>query len=209
MLDNGGGVRGEEELGGHGHAIISHEGTRLGAVKQRLVGSSKETTVGREKVGAALLESNVLRSGFSRESILLRKLNVDKVNLHAALSLDTNDQGRTLAGRNDLVRVVDRLDEQAIGALEFLDDGLGEVGETDLGVLVVNVLCELGNALGIGLGLELETLAAEQGLEFLVVCNDTVVDDGELPGGIRAVGVAVDSGRRTVGSPSGVGDTSM
>jgi hypothetical protein len=54
-------------------------------------------------------------------------------------------------------------------------------------VLVVEVLCELGNALGIGLGLELEALSAEEGLELLVVGDDTIVDDGEFPGGIGSV----------------------
>jgi hypothetical protein len=80
--------------------------------------------------------------------------------------------------------VVDGLDEQTVGALELLDDGLGEVGEANGGVLVVEVLGELGNALGIRLGLELEALGAQEGLELLVVGDDTIVDDGELPGGV-------------------------
>jgi hypothetical protein len=54
-------------------------------------------------------------------------------------------------------------------------------------VLVVEVLCELGNALGIGLRLELEALSGEEGLELLVVGDDAIVDDGEFPGGIGSV----------------------
>jgi hypothetical protein len=112
-------------------------------------------------------------------------LDIDEVDLHLLLCADTDDEGRTLAGSDDLVGVVDRLDEETEGALELLDDGLDERGEAELGVLAVDVLGELGNGLGIGLGLELVALALEENLQLLVVCDDTVVDDGELPGGVR------------------------
>jgi hypothetical protein len=52
---------------------------------------------------------------------------------------------------------------------------------------IEEVLGELCNALGIGLGLESETLALEKSLEFFVVGNDTIVNDCELPLGIRSV----------------------
>ena len=77
--------------------------------------------------------------------------------------------------------VVDGLEEKTKGTLELLDDGLDERREAQVGVLAVDVLCELGNGLGVGLSLELEALALEQGLELLVVCDDSIVDDGELP----------------------------
>jgi hypothetical protein len=51
-------------------------------------------------------------------------------------------------------------------------------------VLVVDVLGQLGNALGVGLGLEAEALALEEGLQLLVVGDDTIVNDGELPVGV-------------------------
>lgn len=230
VLDNGRRVRREEELSGHGHAIVGHESTRLRAVEERLVGGTEKAAAGGEEVGGVLLESHVLGSGLSGESgVLVRVLNVDEVNLHTALGLDTDDERRTLTGSNDLVGVVNRLDEQAIGTLKLLDDSLGQVGEANRRVAVVDVLDQLGNALGIRLGLESEALALEQGLELLVVGDDTIVDDGELPGGVRAskgsagfflgehtrelvglpVRMAVGGGRRTVGSPSSVGNTGM
>lgn len=76
---------------------------------------------------------------------------------------------------------MDGLQEKTESTLELLDDGLDERGEAQVGVLAVDVLCELGNGLGVGLSLELEALALEQGLELLVVCDDSIVDDGELP----------------------------
>jgi hypothetical protein len=51
---------------------------------------------------------------------------------------------------------------------------------------IEEVFGELRNALGVGLGLESETLALEQGLEFLVIGDDTIVDNSELPLGIRS-----------------------
>jgi hypothetical protein len=130
--------------------------------------------------------------------------------------------------------VVNRLDQETKGSLKFLDDGLDERGEAQVGVLGVDVLCELGDGLCVGLRLELEALALEQRLELLVVCDDTVVDDGELPVGVGPdygesawrffyyysfgdnvigsdipVGVAVDTRWGTVGSPSSVSNTGV
>ncbi|CAF3449092.1 unnamed protein product [Fusarium graminearum] len=119
-------------------------------------------------------------------SVLVRVLNIDEVDLHAALGLDTDDKRRTFSGGDDLMGVVDGLDEETVSTLELLDDSLGQVGEADGRVLVVDVLGELGNALSVGLGLELETLGLEESLKLLVVGDDTVVDNGELPGGVRS-----------------------
>jgi hypothetical protein len=80
--------------------------------------------------------------------------------------------------------VVDRLDEKTKSTLELLDDSLDERWEAQVWVLRVDVLCELSNGLGIRLRLELEALALEQGLELLVVCDDSVVDNAELPVGV-------------------------
>ena len=80
--------------------------------------------------------------------------------------------------------VVDGLQEKTESTLELLDDGLDERGEAQVGVLAVDVLCELGNGLGVGLSLELVALALEQSLQLLVVCDDTVVDDREFPVGV-------------------------
>jgi hypothetical protein len=103
------------------------------------------------------------------------------------LGLDTNNKGGTLASSNDLMGVVDGLDEQTVGALELVDDGLGEIDKANGGVLVVQVLCELRNTLSVGLRLELEALSAQQSLQLLVVSDDTIVYDSELPVGVRSV----------------------
>jgi hypothetical protein len=91
----------------------------------------------------------------------------------------------------------------------------------------VEVLGQLGDALSIGLGLESEALALEQGLQLLVVGNNTIVDDSELPRRVGAytivsresgclvltmnlpVRMAVGGGGGTVGSPSGVCNASV
>ncbi|KAI6754186.1 hypothetical protein HG530_012700 [Fusarium avenaceum] len=168
VLDNSRGVGGEEELSGHGHAIIGHEGTRLRAVEEGLVGGTKKARVGSEKV--VLLDGDILGSSLGGEGgVLVRVLNIDEVNLHAALGLDTDNERRTLSGGDDLMGVVDRLDEKTVSTLELLDDSLGKVGEANGRVLVVDVLGELGNALSVGLGLELEALGLEESLQLLVV----------------------------------------
>lgn len=185
VLDNGRGVGGEEKLSGHGHAIIGHEGTRLRSVEEGLVRGTEKARVRGKKV--VLLDGDILGSSLGGEgSVLVRVLNIDKVNLHAALGLDTDNEGRTLSGGDDLMGVVDGLDEKTVSTLELLDDSLGQVGETDGRVLVVDVLGELGNALSVGLGLELETLGLEESLKLLVVGDNTVVDNSELPVGVRS-----------------------
>lgn len=177
VLDDGGGVGREEELGGHGHAIVGKEGAGLRAVEKRLVRGSEQVV--------APLQGNVLRGALGREgSVLVSVLNIDEVDLHLLLGADTHDQGRSLAGSNHLVGVVHRLHEQTKGTLELLDDRLGELHEAEVRVLIVDVFGELGNGLGIGLRLELEALALEQHLQLLVVCDDAVVHDGELPVGV-------------------------
>lgn len=189
VLDDSRRVGREEELGGHGHAIVGHESPGLGAVEEGLVGSTKQVG-GQETVGGlgGLLHGNILGGGLGRESAgLVRVFDIDKVDLHAALGLDTNDEGGTLSGSHNLVRVVDRLDEQTICTLELGDDSLGQVDEAQVGVVLVDVLCQLGNALGVCLGLELVALGSQESLKLLVVCDDTVVDNSELPVGVGSV----------------------
>lgn len=83
--------------------------------------------------------------------------------------------------------VVDGLNQQTVSTFKLLNDSLGQVRETNLRVLVVNVFGELRDALGVGLGLELEALGRQQGLQLLIVCDDAIVDDAKLPIGIRSV----------------------
>ncbi|KAG9527140.1 isomerising glucosamine-fructose-6-phosphate aminotransferase, partial [Aureobasidium melanogenum] len=222
VLDNGRRVGGQEELNGLRSTILGEECARLRAVEQALVRRSKEVV--------GLLQSDVLGGSFGRERASITKLNVNKVNLHLSLCADTNDQGRTLAGSDNLGGEVDGLEQKTKGALELLDDGLYEGGEVDVGVFVEDVLGQLGNGLSIGLGLEFEALGLEQGSQLLVVGDDTIVDDGELPLGVGSawrlvsdlnmfllqlflccipVRVAVDTRRRTVGGPTSVSNTGV
>jgi hypothetical protein len=54
-------------------------------------------------------------------------------------------------------------------------------------VLVVQVFGKLRNTLRVCLGLEPEALGFEQDLQFLVICDDAIVNDRELPRGVRSV----------------------
>lgn len=177
VLDNGRWVGREEELNGLRLVVVGEESTRLRAVEQALIWGSKEAV-------ARLLEGDVLGGLLGRERTILTELDIDEINLHFLGGADTNDQGRTLAGGDDLVGVVNGLHEKTEGALELLDDGLGQGGEVDAWVLIVDVLGELSDGLGIGLSLELEALALEEHLQLLVVCDDSVVDNGEFPLGV-------------------------
>jgi hypothetical protein len=178
VLNDGGGVGGEEELGGNGHSIVGEECSGLGAVEKGLVGGSQAAL----RTGTKVLKSNVVGSLLSGERARVGELDVDKVDLHLAGSLDSNDQGRSLTGSDNLVGVVDGLHQQTESTLKLRNDGLSKSSEVDVGVLVVDVLGELRNALGVGLGLENISLALEKSLELLVVGDDTVVDDGETGG---------------------------
>ena len=99
VLNDGRWVRGQEELSGLRDTVIRQEGSRLRAVEQGLVGRSKET-------GGRLLESDILGGLLRWKSTLFRELHINKVHFHLLRGSHTNDQGRTLAGRNDFVGVV-------------------------------------------------------------------------------------------------------
>lgn len=188
VFNDGRGVGGEEELGGHGGTVLGKEGTGLRAVEERLVR-------GRQKV-VRLLESHILRGPLGREGgVLILVLNVDKVDLHLLLSSHTDNKRRTLASGDDLVGKMHRLHEQTKSTLQLLDDRLGQLDEAEIRVLIVNVLGQLRNGLCVGLGLKLEAFALEQRLELLVVCDDAVVHDGELP-----IGVGPGKGKRISGA---------
>jgi hypothetical protein len=76
-------------------------------------------------------------------------------------------------------------------------------------VLVEDELGQLGNGLSVGLGLEAHALGLQEHPQFLVVGDDTVVDNGELPLRVGAVRVAVEPAGRAVGGPSGVCNTGV
>lgn len=155
-------------------------------MEKRLVGSAQKT-VGRKEASGGFLESNILGGSLSGKRHIVGVLDIDEIDLHALLSLDTDNEGRTLASSDDLVGVVNALDQKTVGALKLVDNGLGEISKADSRVLVIKVLGELGNALSISLGFKLETLALKQSLELLVVRDDPVMNDRELPVGIGPV----------------------
>ena len=191
VLNNGGGIRRQEELGRHGHAIISHESARLRPVEERLVGGGEASA---KKGARVLLYGHVVGSSLGRKgSVLIGVLDVDEIDLHSPLSLDADDKGRSLASCDDLVGVVHRFDQQTVSTLKLLNDSLGKIGKANTLILVVEVLGKLGNALSIGFSLELKAFASEEGLELLVVGNDTIVDDAELPVRVRPLQQLVNS----------------
>jgi hypothetical protein len=180
VLDNGRGVGRQEELSRLRDTVIGKESSGLGAVEEGLVRGS-------QKAGRRLLDSSVLGGLLRRKSTLFGELDIDKVDLHLLGGTHTDDQRGSLTGSDNLMGVVDGLEQQTESTLELLDNGLGQDSEFNVRVLIVEVLGELGNALGIGLSLKAEALALQEGLQFLVVGDDTVVDNRELPGGVRSV----------------------
>lgn len=94
-----------------------------------------------------------------------------------------------------------------------MQDLLSQVTEVQVNVVllvgVVNVLEQLGNALGVGFRLKLVALLLQQLSQGSEVVDDTVVHNNELTGRVRTVRVTVWSGGLTVGSPSGVGNTDV
>ena len=151
-------------------------------MEQALVWWSKQTS----SRYLSLLDSNILGSLLCWKNSLVGGLDVNKVNLHLSLGLDTNDEWRTLTGGNDLFWVVDRLEEETESALQLLDDCLGKGGEVNGWVFIVDVFGKLCDGLSVGLGLEAESLGLEESSQFLVVGDDTVVDNSKLPLWVRS-----------------------
>lgn len=146
----------------------------------------KEALVGRSKQRVCLLDGHILGCTLSGQSLaLLGVLDVYEVDLHLLRRLDTDDERGTLAGSNDLMWVVDGLQQKTESALKLLDDGLCKDGEINVRMLVVNVLGELCNRLSIGVGLELEAPGLQEGFQFFVVGDDTIVNNSKLPVGVR------------------------
>ena len=206
VLDDGRWVGREEELGGLGHAVVGQEGTRLRAVEERLVGGK----TGDGKKVVAPLQSDVVAGGLSREGLaVLSVLYIDEVDLHLLGGLDTDDERRTLTGSDNLAGEVHALHEKTESTFQLLDNSLDQAGEVEVWVLVEDELGQLSDGLSVGLGLKAHALGFEEHPQFLVVGDDTVVDNGELPLGVGAVRVAVDPAGRAVGGPSGVCNTGV
>lgn len=82
--------------------------------------------------------------------------------------------------------VVNGLHQQTEGTLQLLDDSFCQIRESNGWVLIVEVLRKFGNAFGVGFSLKLEALGSQEGLEFLVIGDDTIVDDREFPSWVRS-----------------------
>lgn len=139
------------------------------------------------------------------------ELNIDKVDLELLGGLDTHQQGRPTAGSHQLIGVVDALEDEGKSALQLLHDSLGEVGEAKLliALRIINIFTQLGNSFGISLGLENKTLVLQQGLDFLVVGDDAVVNHGELVLGVGAMRMGVAGAGLTMRCPTGMGHTGV
>lgn len=182
VLDDGGRVRGDEELDRLGHAIVAQERARLTA--DELAGRSSR---GNKEAAARL----GLRDGLS--SLVGRaELDVDKVNLELLLRLDSDEDGGSSAGDDNLVGVVDGLEDESEGSLlqdvaaserasedgrwrathELHDHTLDEGSERDLlpVLRVVEVLGEDGSDLGVGVTLE-DVSSLLQDEPELLVCS--------------------------------------
>jgi len=70
-------------------------------------------------------------------------------------------------------------------------------------IAVVEIIDQVGQDFGIGLGFELVALVGQLDLQGGMVFDDTVVDQGDLP---RHVGMGIDLVGRPVGRPTGVTD---
>lgn len=180
VLNDGGRVGTKEELRRNRHAVVGQEGPGLGAVKKALIRRGQAVL----RTGLKVLQRHILGSLLSRQRAVLGVLYINKVHLHLAGSLDTDNERRTLAGGNDLVGVVNRLKKQSESSLKLCDDGLGKGRHVNVRVLVVDVLSEDSNALSVGLRLEVLALALQQNLQLLVVGDDTIMDNGKAVGGI-------------------------
>lgn len=128
VLDDGRRVGTQEELGRHGHAIVRKESPRLRAMEKALVGRGQAVVSADLKI----LESHIVGGLLRRQRARIRILDINKVHLHLARCLDTNDKRRALAGGNDLVGIVDRLQKQTKSSLKLGDHGLCQGSHVDI-----------------------------------------------------------------------------
>ena len=122
---------------------------------------------------------------------------------------DADDDGRAGARGDDLVGLGGGEDAEREGAGEALDGAADGIFERDgraggFGV-VLDLLDEVGDDLGVGFGDELVALRGEFALEVEVILDDAVVDDDDAAGAV-AMGMGVFFGGAAVRGPAGVAD---
>ena len=112
-----------------------------------------------------------------------------------------HDEGAFLAGRDDAVGEVLADDAEGVAAFEPFKALLNCL--EDVPVLLVVVVDQMGNDLGVGLTAEDNALALQPGLEGQVVFDDAVVHDGDTAAFVH-LGVRIDVARFPVGCPARV-----
>jgi hypothetical protein len=131
--------------------------------------------------------------------------------LELLLGLDANENRGTSLANHDFIWVMYRFADQSKGALELLDDRLDELRKVQmLAVLLVpQILGQHGDDFRVGVALKLVASLLQEQADLLVVGDDAIVNDGKLGREVRAVRMAVDSGRLAVRRPSRVGHGSL
>mmetsp|Transcript_2769 Transcript_2769/g.10981 ORF Transcript_2769/g.10981 Transcript_2769/m.10981 type:complete len:272 (+) Transcript_2769:1477-2292(+) len=124
---------------------------------------------------------------------------------------DAHQQRRAALGGDELARVVHGLEDERERALELPHHLHHELAERDTLrlELVEQVLGQLGNDLGVRVGLEREPLALEHLFQRLMVGDDPVVHHQELVALVRGVRVAVPRRGRAVRRPARVPDPAV
>ena len=117
---------------------------------------------------------------------------------------------------------MDTLEEQSIGSLKFPNHKFGELRKVDVALLLIkDVFGELSNTFRVCLCFEDVSLILENGLQFAVICDDTVVDNNEFsfritpvtsvgePAESQPVRMAIERSGLAVCCPSGVRNAGM
>ena len=77
------------------------------------------------------------------------------------------------------------LEEESVCSFKFTNDEFCELRKVDVALLLIkDILCEFRNTFGIRLSFKDVALILENGLQFAVIRNDTVVNDDKLSFGI-------------------------
>jgi len=142
---------------------------------------------------------------------LASEFNVNKVDLELLIRLHADQERRTAASGYDFIGIVLRLENKGEGTFELLENGFDKLGERDalVWLRVIDIFCEDGNGLRVGLALKLVAAVLEDEAEGGGISDDTVVHDDEIAARVRAQRVAVRDRGRAVGCPSRVCDRDL
>lgn len=104
-----------------------------------------------------------------------------------------------------------RLEDECERTLELLDYCLDQVGEVQslVWLRVVHIFAQHGDGFSVGVGLEDVSPLLKNKFDFLVVGDDTVVNQTEFVELVADVGMAVQDSRLAVGGPSSVSETGL